>query len=834
MLLTSALTALLAASSVVAQIPAGSRRFGLLKDTRQEISVAAYTPKQKAEVAHQAKELLEIYAHEYVKKENYHVDAQKKIAAFEKKASKLSNKDFHYGLADIFLSLRDFHTNYYIAGAHSCYGFVGPLTFDFVDSRDIANDPRIIVKAITINPDVLRLTKDSIKDVQVGDVLTKIDGLSFVDHWKKTQASTGGANLYGGYRGALGKLSSINGKIYPAPKKDSIDFEFTRANSTVPYKVTVPWVTAAKRDCLADAPGGGASFGEKKFHGPKAKDILKVGPVGMKPASPLDGLELFPNNGNDLILNPTASSIVQWTVYTHGGNNLGVLRLSSFLEDGQPDTSRAEAAFRSLLLNELAETDGIVIDLRSNGGGSLNLADGLPQLFVPDFLPGTARFLRTEPNRVLFVENQIQGPSWAAAYNASKPGDRYSVPIQFNTMEQTNELGQLYLKPVALLTNANCYSACDTFSASMQDHGILVYGEDGTSGAGGANVVEHRSFLQRGAPTIYKPLPYQEVDAEGRVRLGAPDMRIAWRATIRARKNEGQLIEDRGIITDRVIRPFTADFTKNVAEGKDTRYSRIGKELRDWGVKTKTTGLFFQSPLNVTQATTGSLLSFAYTSQNIKKLEIRDSTNQVVGSVSPNPHYRRTSGNLSSSKPASALGRFSYTILGYSNEGKQVLKTRRDSVVTPGLDKYVKVAAGQTWTYTKAASSEFSAVYNTGATATAAGWITNDNGIVVGGGVQYVDSVDTAFSLFANVPAGAKLSTTFSYDTEKDYDYLYITVRSVAGGAPVVLFKESGAADVNKAFDLPVSGNVEITYRFTSDGGVTAKGVTVSKIALQA
>ncbi|KAI8588502.1 hypothetical protein BDZ88DRAFT_477015 [Geranomyces variabilis] len=834
MLLSSALTALLAISSVAAQLTP-ARRFGLLKDTRPELGFVNYSPQQKADVAHQAKELLAIYVHEHVKKENYHVDAQKKIAAFEKKAKKLSHKDFHYGLADIFLSLRDFHTNYYIAGPHSCYGFVGPFTFDFVDSRDIANDPRIVVRAITINPDVLRLAKDAVAHVQPGDVLTKIDGLSFVDHWKKTQDHTGGANLYGGYRAALGLLSSINGKIYPAPKNDFINFEFTRPGTPAPFNVTVPWITAAKRDCLADAPSGGQAFGAPKFHGPKETDIKKIGPIGMKPTSPLDGLDLFPEGDNDLILQPTASSIVQWTVYTYGGANLGVLRLSSFLEDGQPDTSRAEAAFRSLLLNELAETDGIVIDLRSNGGGSLNLADGLPQLFVPDFMPGTGRALRVEENRVLFVQNQVQGEVWAASYNASKPGDLYTKAIQFNTQQQTNELGQLYLKPVALLNNANCYSACDTFSASMQDHGILVYGEDGQSGAGGANVVEHRSFLQKGAPTIYKPLPFQDVDAQGRVRLGAPDMRIAWRATIRVKKNEGQLIEDRGVITDRVIRPFTADFTTNVAEGKDTRYSRIAKELRDWGVHTKTTGLFFQSPLNVTQATTGSALSFAYTSQFIKKLEIRDSTNQVVGTAAPSPYYRRTTGQLASAQPASALGRFTYTILGYSGEGKQVLKTKRDSIITPGLDKYVKVAAGQTWTYSKNASAAFSAVYNTGATAAPTGWIPSATGIVVGNGVQYVDSVDTSFSVFANVPAGAKLSTTFAYDTEKDYDFLTISVRSVsAGTAPVVLFTDSGAAQVDKAFDLGVSGNVEITYHFVSDGGVTAKGVTVSKIAIQA
>ncbi|KAJ3166088.1 hypothetical protein HDU88_003634 [Geranomyces variabilis] len=837
MLITSAFTFLIAASAATAQLTP-AKRYGLLKDVRPELGFANYSPAQKDLVAQQVQAMFQIYSHEYTKITDLHVDAQDRIAKARKNAASLSLKDFNYEMASIFLSLRDFHTNYEIGGAHSCYGFVTPFKFNFVASHDIANDPRVVVEALSVVPEILALTKDQVSKVQVGDSLEKIDGLTFREHWIKTQAATGGANQYGGYRAALGLLSSINGKLYPAPAKDSITFEFCRPGTNITYSVTVPWVTVGKRACLADAPGGGsANFGAPKFHGPNLTQEKKKGPVGVKPSSPLDGMKLFGDSNNDLVWKTTDSSIINWTIYKHGGANLGVIQLTAFEDDTHPDgLGPAVEVFQGLLLKELSETDSVVIDLRDNGGGIISFADVLPQLFVPNFVPGKARALRTENNRILMVENSADGPIWAASYNQSHPGDRYTVPEAFSTVEQDNAVGQLYLRPVGVFTDANCYSSCDMFSASMQDFGVTVFGEDGTTGAGGANVVEHRSFLQAAAPSIFKPLPYQDVDANGAVRLGAPDFRVAWRETLRVNKNAGVVIEDRGILTDVVVRPVVADFLPvNNATGKSTQFDKIAATLKKAGTSTGKAGLFFQSPLTVQYSTTGSAVSFPYSSQLIKKLELRDSANKVVGQASPSPYYRRTSGALKASKNSTDLGYFSYNIRGYGANGQQVLTTKRVVTVTPALDKYVKVAKGQTFTY--AGKAAFSAVYNSNSPA-ANGWQVSNTGVaVVGNGIQYVDNTDTDLRIFASVPAGgAKLATTFKFDTELNYDFFTISVRSVSTGAPtapVQLTRQTGKGSVDQTFDLP-GGNIDISFHFVSDGGVDMSGVTISKIAIKA
>ncbi|KAJ3163515.1 hypothetical protein HDU86_000095 [Geranomyces michiganensis] len=863
MLITSAFTVLLAAGAATAQVAAPpAKQYGLLKNVRSELSFAPYTPAQKDLVVQQVHELFQVYAHEYVKIQDYHIDAQAAIEKVRKTASSLSLKDFNYKMASIFLSLRDFHTNYNIGGKHACYGFVTPFKFNFVDSHDIAQDPRIVVESLTVVPEILALTKDQVSRVHVGDTLEKIDGLTFREHWLKTQSATGGANQFGGYRAALSLLSSANGKIYPAPEKDTITFELRRPGAYSNYKVTVPYVAVGKKQCLAEAPGAAASFTAPKFHGPNLAQEKKKGPVGVKPTSPLDGMKIFGDSANDLVYKKTDSNIINWTIYKHGGANLGVLQLTDFQDDTEADgLGPAIEVFQSLLLNELAETDSIVIDLRDNGGGIIAFADVLPQLFVPNFVPGTARALRTENNRVLMVENSADGPIWAASYNQSRPGDRYTAPASFSTVEQDNAVGQLYLRPIGVLTNANCYvcavraviiarrvlttSSCDMFSASMQDFGVTVFGEDGTTGAGGANVVEHRSFLQPAAPTIFKPLPFQDVDANGTVRLGAPDFRVAWRQSLRVNKNKGVLIEDRGVLTDVVVRPTVADFTTSNSTGKSTQFDKIAAALKKEGKNGKA-GLFFQSPLANQFAVTGSAVSFPYSSQLIKKLQLRDSSNKVVGEVSPSPYYRRTSGKINTTKKVTDLGYFAYNIRGYNANGKQVLTTNRVVTVTPALDKYVKVAAGSEWTYTgkTPASAAFSAVYNLNSPAID-GWQISPSttGVVavVGNGIQYVDNTDTDLRIFANVPkGGAKLATKFTFDTEKNYDYFTISVRSVVGVGggsqqqkPVTLFRESGKGAVDQTFDLP-PGNLDISFRFVSDNGVDEAGVTISKITIKA
>ena len=59
-----------------------------------------------------------------------------------------------------------------------------------------------------------------------------------------------------------------------------------------------------------------------------------------------------------------------------------------------------------------------------------------------------------------------------------------------------------------LVTDAQCYSACDIFAAGFQDHEIgPVLGVEANTGAGGANVVTHEELRTEWTSGALKQLP---------------------------------------------------------------------------------------------------------------------------------------------------------------------------------------------------------------------------------------------------------------------------------------------------------------------------------------
>jgi hypothetical protein len=71
------------------------------------------------------------------------------------------------------------------------------------------------------------------------------------------------------------------------------------------------------------------------------------------------------------------------------------------------DAMNAVHIIRNLLVNELSETDGLVFDVRSNGGGLITMADGIPQLFVKDFVQPGFRALVSPINGRIFSNSKF-------------------------------------------------------------------------------------------------------------------------------------------------------------------------------------------------------------------------------------------------------------------------------------------------------------------------------------------------------------------------------------------------------------------------------------------
>ena len=116
-------------------------------------------------------------------------------------------------------------------------------------------------------------------------------------------------------------------------------------------------------------------------------------------------------------------------------------------------------------------------------------------------------------------------------------------------MGQSHEFSSLVsFKTIDIITNAHCYSSCDTFAAQMQDHGsakVWGVGSERT-GAGGATVRSYSDFLQPAAPHIdgLELLP---------VLPGGQDMTFSFLQAVRTKLRAGMMIENEGVYADEVI-----------------------------------------------------------------------------------------------------------------------------------------------------------------------------------------------------------------------------------------------------------------------------------------
>ena len=111
--------------------------------------------------------------------------------------------------------------------------------------------------------------------------------------------------------------------------------------------------------------------------------------------------------------------------------------------------------------------------------------------------PEPAQFINTSLS--LTICNALdQYSQWRDSIRrAVETGTTFSSAYPLTPCVDCNEKGQRYYGPVILITNALCYSTADIFAAGFQDHEIgEVLGVEGSTGAGGANVVTHSDLRE--------------------------------------------------------------------------------------------------------------------------------------------------------------------------------------------------------------------------------------------------------------------------------------------------------------------------------------------------
>jgi Peptidase family S41 len=198
----------------------------------------------------------------------------------------------------------------------------------------------------------------------------------------------------------------------------------------------------------------------------------------------------------------------------------------------------------------LLPREGLILDVRGNGGGHIFASEFTLQTLTPRRItPEPVQFIATPLNLRIVAKHKDNpsgidlGPWFSSLDQATETGATFSHAVSITPEDAANEVGQVYLGPVVLVTDARCYSATDIFAAGFQDHEIgAVLGVDDNTGAGGANVWTHgllKQLLELPTPDAsspYKALPRQA------------NMRVSIRRTLRVGAQSGTPLEDLGVV----------------------------------------------------------------------------------------------------------------------------------------------------------------------------------------------------------------------------------------------------------------------------------------------
>jgi hypothetical protein len=226
----------------------------------------------------------------------------------------------------------------------------------------------------------------------------------------------------------------------------------------------------------------------------------------------------------------------------------------------------------------LLPQDGLIVDVRGNGGGHIFASEFTLQALTPRrIVPEPVQFIATPLNLRICRKhkdnptNQIDlGPWFESLDQATETGATYSAAHPITPEDGANAIGQQYQGPVVLVTDARCYSATDIFAAGFKDHAIgPVLGVDSNTGAGGANVWTHGLLMTLlEVPTAERGSPYRALPKEA-------NLRVAIRRSLRVGALAGTPVEDLGVQPDALHRMTR----KDVLEGNVDLLDRAGELL---------------------------------------------------------------------------------------------------------------------------------------------------------------------------------------------------------------------------------------------------------------
>jgi endonuclease G, mitochondrial len=521
------------------------------------------SPDERRDIVDQAVTLLEgYYAHLQLKKAMYGFDPVQRLRLLRRRLGRYESEiAFHNELTDIFTNLRDLHTNYLLPDyfAHSaaflpfqvkyCWEnaeriYIVTKTMPGVTDPNFQRGVRItywnavpIERAVDIAASYHAGSNPAARHARGVDGLT-LRGFRISappdDEW----VIVGYMDLAGEQREFRAEWSVVN-----LPDEESATDGPLSAEASSALGLDLEGDLHRRLNALLYSPEKLAERRRIKVAKESANYTAEYGSspeeaVTVAAATAVHGLQsTMPD-----ILDVSALNVL--------GRNVGYLRIRTFMVD-RDEPFVAEVV--RLLEHADFPKNGMILDVRGNGGGLIWAGERLLQLFTNSQIEPTRAQFAVTPLTVALSQQAEFLPWKNSLERAVETGASFSAAFPITPRERCNDIGRRYPGPVVLITDARCYSTTDMFAAGFKDHGIgKILGVDDNTGAGGANVWTIdvlRHFTGADGPV------------HGLPRGG--DMRVAIRRTLRVGPQAGTEIEDLGVEPDQTQPPTRRDLLEN-------------------------------------------------------------------------------------------------------------------------------------------------------------------------------------------------------------------------------------------------------------------------------
>jgi hypothetical protein len=493
-----------------------------------------------------------LYVHLPLKRAMHAIDPVQRLKLLRQRHGKLSERVFHNEMLSIFTRLRDLHTNYVLPEPFRSWTAYVPFRIEEFFEDD---ERHYVVTQVA----------PTVKDPKFkpGVTITHWNNIPIDRAVEVNAEREAGSNLDARHARGLSAMTKRWMGMSLPPDEEKVTIRYLDGNKKgeieFDWMVLMPGSPATGVDVLLEKGAIAQLLGVdakteverrvlKLLFSPEALDRERL-----MAAMPANVLAAAGNQDSPVWMNylkstsqaaelnlaksstmPDAFSFFGAVETPHG--RFGYIRIRTF------NVGDDEAFIQEFIrIAQSLPQNGLILDVRGNGGGLLTAGERLLQVLTPK---------KIDPARLHFINSALtlrlcgtEGfGQWKDSIAQSiETGANFSQGFPLLPIEQYNDIGQKYQGPVVLVIDALCYSTTDVFAAGFQDHQIgRILGTSGNTGAGGANVFTH-DLLQEfftGDDSPVKPLP------------NGASFRVAIRRTTRVGERATVPIEDLGVVPD--------------------------------------------------------------------------------------------------------------------------------------------------------------------------------------------------------------------------------------------------------------------------------------------